>query len=334
MMKSTIRACLCLLLLCALLFSAVSCETAVTHYGDLRDHLIDTAGYDTAVDMPQDDETLRAFTFVQSAKDDAKEAVYVSTEADSGTYVYRLDIRLSENPGSAVTIIYRIIGKTTGEEAIRGELSVNPDRYTGNELLAFDEVSGIITNGEYNHRVYATSLANAALAGLDRYAKTTLNLDAADFGFTSLADRYLYVEENADDTADTDLGGAFSAARVSYALRMTLLGMVMIFAVLALLWLVIAVFRSLVGGKEPRAPKAPKPPKEPKATPAVQNTPVVAAVPASMGDDPAVIAAITAAISAMINADPALRSQFPSGFRVVSFRKTTDKTTGKTAWNR
>ncbi|MBQ1982162.1 MAG: OadG family protein [Clostridia bacterium] len=334
MMKSTIRALVCLLLLGVLLLSAVSCESTVSYYGNLRDHLIETVGYDTAVNMPQSDESLRAFTFVQAAKDGAKEALYVAAEANTGTYIYRVDIRLSENPGSDVALIYRITNAKNGEELVRGETSVKPDRYTGNELLSFDDVTGIFVNGEYNHRVYFTSIATAALAGLDGYAKTELGLDAADFGFSALADRYLYVDDNAetDDAGDTDLGGAFSGARVSYALRMTLLGMVMIFAVLALLWLVIAVFRSLLGGNEPRAPKAPKEIKEPAV--GAQIAPAAPIAPAPAGDDPAVVAAITAAIAAMIDEDPVLRSQFPSGFRVVSFRKTTDKASGRTAWNR
>ena len=40
-----------------------------------------------------------------------------------------------------------------------------------------------------------------------------------------------------------DMGGAFSAERLSLAGQMTLIGMGMIFAVLGLLWAVLAVFK-------------------------------------------------------------------------------------------
>ena len=50
------------------------------------------------------------------------------------------------------------------------------------------------------------------------------------------------------------------------------------------------------------------------------------ATPAPAADDAQLIAVITAAVAAAIESDPALTSQFASGFRVVSFKKT-EKTT-------
>ncbi len=123
-----------------------------------------------------------------------------------------------------------------------------------------------------------------------------------------------------------DLGPAFSPARISYALRMTLLGMGMVFAVLALLWLVLAIFKSIFGGKSAKQPKAPKESKR-KPESVAPEAPASAVIPA--GTDPATVAAITAAIAAMIESDPALSEQFAGGFRVVSFRKKS----GKTSWN-
>ena len=56
----------------------------------------------------------------------------------------------------------------------------------------------------------------------------------------------------------------------------------------------------------------------------VASAPVAApaVAPAPVQDDGQLIAVITAAVAATIEADPALSSQFASGFRVVSFKKT------------
>ncbi len=126
----------------------------------------------------------------------------------------------------------------------------------------------------------------------------------------------------ADAETIEDLGPAFSGARVSYALRMTLLGMGMVFAVLALLWLILAIFKAALSGKSDKPRKSPEAEK-----PAVT---VVESAPTVVADDGATIAAITAAIAAMIESDPDLSAQFVGGFRVVSFKKKS----GKTAWNR
>ena len=61
-------------------------------------------------------------------------------------------------------------------------------------------------------------------------------------------------------------------------------------------------------------PAAPVPAVAPAADALLMNAPVA-------GDD-ALVAAITAAIAATIESDPALASQFAGGFRVVSFKPT------------
>ncbi len=126
-------------------------------------------------------------------------------------------------------------------------------------------------------------------------------------------------ENETTDATETeeDLGGPFSVERLSYAGRMTLLGMGMVFAVLALQWMILVIFRRILNSKTEKA-KTPDP--EPPLSP-VSPTPA--------GDDPAVVAAITAAIAAMIESDPDLSGQFADGFRVVSFKRRT----GKTGWN-
>ena len=57
--------------------------------------------------------------------------------------------------------------------------------------------------------------------------------------------------------------------------------------------------------------------------------PAPAAPAATPANDDALVAAITAAVAAYIESDPALSSQFKGGFRVVSFKKKN----GKTSWN-
>ena len=47
-----------------------------------------------------------------------------------------------------------------------------------------------------------------------------------------------------------------------------------------------------------------------------------ATAPVAPASDDQLIAVITAAVAATIESDPALSSQFASGFRVVSFKKT------------
>ncbi len=99
-----------------------------------------------------------------------------------------------------------------------------------------------------------------------------------------------------------------------------LLGMAMIFAVLSILWAVLALFKLIFAKPEPKAKSAPAP----KADPIVVPEPVVA--PAQT-DDTELIAILTAAIAAY-EADCG-NEVAPGGFRVVSFRRTN----GGKSWN-
>lgn len=112
-----------------------------------------------------------------------------------------------------------------------------------------------------------------------------------------------------------DLGGAFSPERLAYAGKMTLLGMLMIFAVLGLLWGVLALFKVFFAEKKPKEVNQPKPAAAP-----VKVEPVAAAPT----EDLALIAVLTAAVSAYREAE-----NETGAFRVVSFRKTSDAR----AWN-
>ena len=123
-------------------------------------------------------------------------------------------------------------------------------------------------------------------------------------------------------TVAEDLGGAFSAARWTYAGEMTLLGMVMIFLVLGALWGILAIFSRVMiqnAVKPASAPVAPAP------TPVVaEAAPVV-----SSSDDEVIAAVIAAAVAAYMADEGNTESAYNGGFRVVSFRRVQ----GGKAWN-
>ncbi len=220
-------------------------------------------------------------------------------------------------------------------------------------------------------------MTNMAIITLEAFTQERLDLDRKDFGFKSYSDKNgpligggIMVDTTpsaalpdhlapdclslstdgavagttadattADTASDEDLGGPFSAERWGYAGRMTLLGVGMVFAVLGFLWAVLAIFKRVFVGKEPRAEKPAK--VEKPAKPAkVENSaaaqavaapaPVAPAAPANGELDPVIVAAITAAIAATIESDPDLSEQFIGGFRVVSFKRKS----GKASWNR
>ncbi len=102
--------------------------------------------------------------------------------------------------------------------------------------------------------------------------------------------------------------------RIGYALQRTLIGLIIVFGVLAVIWLVLSLFK-VVFYKDPNKKTAEKK-AEPK--PAAASAP--APVKVQSQDDGAVIAAIVAAISAMRN-----EQGITDGFRVVSFKRGTNK---------
>lgn len=103
--------------------------------------------------------------------------------------------------------------------------------------------------------------------------------------------------------------------RVAYAGRMTLIGVLTVFMALAILWGALELFRIALqrkeGGKAPQTTA-----KATKVAPAVPPA-NVSITPTT--NDCEVVAAITAAISAMLAEENGGAVQ---GFRVVSFRRT------------
>ena len=125
-----------------------------------------------------------------------------------------------------------------------------------------------------------------------------------------------------------DLGGAFSPERISYSIEMTALGLIAVFAVLALILFVLSLFKFFLYDI-PNKKKESNDAVQTKIEPSVKQvvTPVKAASVTDSND--ATVAAIMAAISAYIAEDPELSQQYAGGFRVVSFKRVRQKA----SWN-
>ena len=116
------------------------------------------------------------------------------------------------------------------------------------------------------------------------------------------------------------VSGRTFAEDAAEAGTVTLLGMVAIFAVLALLWLVIEILHRALTGQTATKVQEKKEPKPQRVTPQ-KPAPVVTPAPAApVTDDGALIAAITAAITAARAEDG-----YTGGFRVVSFKRSSRK---------
>lgn len=99
----------------------------------------------------------------------------------------------------------------------------------------------------------------------------------------------------------------------------TLLGMVAVFVVLALLWGIIEILHRLLSGTEKPSGQT----ETEKVAPAAPEASAVQPV-AQETDDGALIAAITAAISASL-----AEQGYTGGFRVVSFKRASARRTGR-----
>ena len=104
--------------------------------------------------------------------------------------------------------------------------------------------------------------------------------------------------------------------RIAYALERTLIGIIIVFGVLAVIWLVLSLFK-FVFYKDPNK-NAEK--KQAPAAPAPKVQAPAPEIQAPVQNDDAVIAAIVAAISAM-----RAEQGIVDGFRVVSFKRGTNK---------
>ena len=126
------------------------------------------------------------------------------------------------------------------------------------------------------------------------------------------------------DIAPNEKAVPFSGEAWLYALEMMLLGMGMIFAVLAVLWGVLAIFKLIFArpNKKAKVKEVPKTAEAPKFEVASASAPVTAST-----DDAELVAILTAAIVAYESQNNP--DVTPANFRVVSFRRTN----GGRSWN-
>ncbi|MBE6578155.1 MAG: hypothetical protein E7653_08505 [Ruminococcaceae bacterium] len=103
------------------------------------------------------------------------------------------------------------------------------------------------------------------------------------------------------------------------------LGMAMIFAVLAILWAILAIFKLIFVGPTPKAQK-PEKKEEPKPEPKAAAPAAPVAAPVAEANDAELVAIITAAVAAYMAEEG---TEYTGGFRVVSFKRVR----GGRTWN-
>jgi sodium pump decarboxylase gamma subunit len=316
-MKKIISLTLAALMLVTVLLLATSCGMeSMTGYTRLRDHVIDTVGQNNELAL---DGSAMGFSAVRLVapieKSETKvNEVYLVADGGNQNALFRLTLKLTDSTEKA-QLTYQVINIAQQKLLYGAEATVLLTHYTGNDLVEFTSVTNIHPEDEQTYRVALTSMLNSALKVLDTYTTEKMDMDLHELGFIALSEKYMAPVESAE--AEEDLGGAFSPARLSQAGLMIIQGMGMVFLVLAILWMVLLIFKK-VFYKDPN--------KQDKKEEAPTEAPAPVAAPA---DDGALVAAITAAVAAYIDSDPALSSQFAGGFRVVSFKKKN----GKTSWN-
>ena len=318
-MKKIISLSLAALMLVLLLITATSCGMeGITGYTRLRDHVITEAGPNNALALDGSSVGFTAVTLMTPVEAEAKQPdeVHLVVDGVNQTLLFRLTLKLTSSTEKA-EMTYQILNSATEEVYLSAASTILLTHYTGNDAVEFTSVNNIHIADEQDYRENATSMLNGALLILDTYTTEKLGMNLHEFGFIALSDKYMAPTEEV--ATEEDLGGAFSPARLKTAGFMIVMGMGMVFLVLAVLWLVLLIFKK-VFYKDPAKSKK-------VAEPAPVDTPAPV-TPAPANDD-ALVAAITAAVAAYIDSDPALSSQFAGGFRVVSFKKKN----GKTSWN-
>ena len=313
-MKKIISLSLAVLMLVILLLTAASCGMeGVTGYTRLRDHIKANGGDQFVIALDAAAVSINSANVAVIEDDEGNEQIILLGYAisTSNGVVYQATLYMTGSTEKA-RLVYEVLNISTAEVVSSAEINVLLTHYTGNELVTLDSVSNILPGNEQPHRQNATALLNTLLLALDNYTTENLDLNARDLGFIALSEKFMAPVEQAE--AEEDMGGFLSSQRLSMAILTIVQGMGMVFLVLAVLWLVLLIFKK-VFYKDPANEKK-----------TVEPAPAVPAAPA--GDD-ALVAAITAAVAAYIDSDPALSSQFKGGFRVVSFKKKN----GKTSWN-
>ena len=326
-MKRIISLSLAALMLVVLLLTATSCGMeSITGYTRLRDHVIAQVGVNGTLTMDGSSIGFASAALTAPIKkgEDTPSAVYVTVQGADQTSLVVLNLKLDGSTEKAA-VTYRVYSVSTGEILISADTTVLLTHYTGNDLVEFTAVENIHPVNEHAYRESVTSMLNSLLIILDTYTTENLNMDLHDLGFIVLSEKYMADVEGTEPEVEEDLGGALSPERLQMAGLMIIQGMGMVFLVLAVLWLVLLIFKKIFYKEEGKPAKTPK--VEAPVAPVAPATPAAPVAPAT--DDGQLIAAITAAVAAYIESDPGLSAQFASGFRVVSFQKKN----GKTSWN-
>ena len=317
-MKKIISLSLAALMLVTVLLLATSCGMeSMTGYTRLRDHIKAVGGDEPFVQLDAAKVGINSAAVTVITTEEGEQYVRLIGYAinTAGGLVYQVRLNMTGSPEKA-ELIYEVLNASTAQRVSMGTATVLLTHYTGEDYITFNEVKGMDVTSELTHRNQARVLLNSLLLALDTYTTESLDMDVHELGFIALSAKYMAPTESTEP--EEDLGGAFSPARLSMAGLMIIQGMGMVFLVLAILWIVLMIFKKVFY-------------KEPKTTTKKVEEPAPAApVAAAPANDDALVAAITAAVAAYIDSDPALSSQFAGGFRVVSFKKKN----GKTSWNR
>ena len=317
-MKKIISLSLAALMLVTVLLLATSCGMeSMTGYTRLRDHIKAVGGDEPFVKLDAAKVGINSAAVTVITTEEGEQYVRLIGYAinTASGIVFQVRLNMTGSPEKA-ELVYEVLNASTAQQISMGTATVLLTHYTGEDYITFNEVKGMDVTSELTHRNQARVLLNSLLLALDTYTTESLDMDLHELGFIALSAKYMAPTESAE--AEEDLGGAFSPARLSMAGLMIIQGMGMVFLVLAILWIVLMIFKKVFY-------------KEPKTTTKKVEEPAPAApVAAAPANDDALVAAITAAVAAYIDSDPALSSQFAGGFRVVSFKKKN----GKTSWNR
>lgn len=317
-MKKIISLSLAALMLVTVLLLATSCGMeSMTGYTRLRDHIKAVGGDEPFVQLDAAKVGINSAAVTVITTEEGEQYVRLigyAVNTASGI-VFQVRLNMTGSPEKA-ELVYEVLNASTAQQISMGTATVLLTHYTGEDYITFNEVKGMDVTSELTHRNQARVLLNSLLLALDTYTTESMDMDLHELGFIALSAKYMAPTESAE--VEEDLGGAFSPVRFSKAGLMIIQGMGMVFLVLAILWIVLMIFKKVFY-------------KEPKTTAKKVEEPAPAApVSAAPANDDALVAAITAAVAAYIDSDPALSSQFAGGFRVVSFKKKN----GKTSWNR
>ena len=319
-MKKIFSLTLAALILVTLLLTVTSCDVSMetmTGYTQLRDYVYNEVGDNTAIPLDAKIAKLKSVTVSTSMSEGEDRDVRVIGYTLLDNSVLQIILVLDGSSEKAYAL-YEVLNASDGKVLSRAQITVLLTHYTGDDLVIFDEVENITPITEVVHRENASALLNSVLLALDTYTTSELDMDLHDLGFIVLSEKYMADVEQTE--AEEDLGGIFSPERLSMAGIMVIQGMGMVFLVLFVLWLVLIGFKKIFY-KDP-AKESPKEPKPVSVAPSAESA-MAAPAPVATSDDGALVAAITAAVAAYIDSDPALASQFAGGFRVVSFKPTT-----------